>query len=59
MFLYGATKYAMSADNPGGRKQGKDIIIHAIIGGIIFALWAAISVLLNIGTAGSPWGFCP
>jgi hypothetical protein len=38
MFSYGAVKYIYSADDAGGRKQGKTIIIHALIGGIIFSL---------------------
>jgi hypothetical protein len=47
MFTYGGITYLMSVDNPGGRKQGKDICIHAVIGGIIYALWAAIEPLLR------------
>jgi hypothetical protein len=42
MFLYGGVKYTSSADNPGGRNQGKTICIHAMIGGIIWSLWATI-----------------
>ncbi len=38
MFLYGAGKYVYSADDPGGRKQGKEMCIHAIIGGVIITL---------------------
>ncbi len=35
MFIYGGGKYAYSADDPGGRKQGKNIAMHAIIGMVI------------------------
>ncbi len=38
MMVYGAAKYAFSADDPGGRKQGKTIFIHAIIGAVIMGL---------------------
>jgi len=38
MFLYGAGKYVYSADDPGGRKQGKEMCIHAIIGGVIITM---------------------
>ena len=54
MFVYGGAKYAYSADDAGGRKQGKTICIHAIIGGIIFALvWVVLSSL-----QASWWGSC-
>jgi RsiW-degrading membrane proteinase PrsW (M82 family) len=42
MFVYGGVKYIFSADDPGGRKQGKMICIHALIGGIILALALAL-----------------
>ena len=35
VFLYGGAKYAYSADDPGGRKQGKSIAVNALIGFII------------------------
>ncbi len=35
MFLYGAAKFIYSADDPGGRKQGKDVCIAALIAMII------------------------
>jgi hypothetical protein len=38
MFFYGAAKYIFSADDPGGRKAGKNTIIHSIIGGILILL---------------------
>lgn len=38
MFVYGGLVYVYSADNPGGRKKGRDICVHAIIGGIIVVL---------------------
>jgi hypothetical protein len=47
MFLYGGIKYTMSADNPGGRNQGKTICIHAIIAGLIFVIWKTVESLLN------------
>jgi hypothetical protein len=50
MFLYGGVKYVYSADDPGGRKQGKDICVHAVIGGIIILL--AGSILTIIGLTG-------
>jgi hypothetical protein len=46
MFLYGAVKYVYSADDPGGRKQGKDICIHAVIGGMLLLLtWSVLTIL--------------
>jgi RsiW-degrading membrane proteinase PrsW (M82 family) len=42
MFLYGGTKYAYSADDPGGRKTAKNICIHAVIGGILMLLASAL-----------------
>jgi hypothetical protein len=41
-FLYGAAKYAYSADDPGGRKQGKSIAINALIGFLIVAASKAV-----------------
>ena len=38
MFVYGGLQYIFSADDPGGRKSGKNTCIHAIIGGIILAV---------------------
>ncbi len=38
MFIYGGAKYAFSADDPGGRKQGKNIAVNAIIGLLIVAI---------------------
>ena len=38
MFMYGGAKYAFSADDPGGRKQGKMICIHSVVGGILLLL---------------------
>ncbi|MFH0861900.1 MAG: hypothetical protein V1875_02615 [Candidatus Altiarchaeota archaeon] len=50
MFLYGAARYVYSADDPGGRKQGKNIIIHAIIGVLIMGVLVAIvSIMTNLG----------
>ncbi|MFH1054558.1 MAG: hypothetical protein V1744_00530 [Candidatus Altiarchaeota archaeon] len=42
MLVYGAAKYIYSSEDPAGMKQGRDIFIHAIIGGIIMGLLAAI-----------------
>lgn len=47
MFIYGGLKYAFSSDDPGGRKQGKMICIHATIGGILIAVWSAIQSSLS------------
>jgi uncharacterized membrane-anchored protein len=38
MFMYGASKYIYSAEDPGGRKQGKEMCIHALIGAIMLVL---------------------
>jgi hypothetical protein len=38
VFAYGGAKYAYSADDPGGRKQGKNIAINAMIGLIIVVI---------------------
>jgi len=48
MFMYGAAKYAYGADDPGGRKLGKNIIIHAIIGGLILSLIEALMTMFNL-----------
>jgi hypothetical protein len=53
MFAYGAAKYAYSADNPGGRNQGRTICVHALIGGIIFIMWFTVQKLLFSG-----WTLC-
>ncbi len=47
MFTYGAVKYALASDDPGGRKQAKNIMIHAIIAGLIIGiiLWLMDDVL--------------
>jgi len=37
MYLYAGSKYAFSADDPGGRKQAKAIALNALIGLIIVA----------------------
>ncbi|MBD3262144.1 MAG: hypothetical protein GF334_10850 [Candidatus Altiarchaeales archaeon] len=38
MFIYGGVSYVFNADNPGGRKKARDILIHAIIGGVIIVV---------------------
>jgi hypothetical protein len=48
MFVYGGIKYVFSADDPGGRKQGKMICIHSVIGGILIALATAIIAIINL-----------
>ena len=35
MIVYGGTKWMGSGDDPGARKQAKDLIIHAVIGAVI------------------------
>ncbi|MBU0761757.1 MAG: hypothetical protein KKD39_01925 [Candidatus Altiarchaeota archaeon] len=54
MFVYGGIKYAFSADDPGGRKQGKTICIHAVIGAIIMLLVGAVISL--VGATGKMCG---
>ncbi len=55
VFTYGGVKYISSADDPGGRKQGKSILIHAIIGGIIIIIARFV-----VGIVFSGWGDqCP
>ena len=55
MFIYGGAKYAYSADDPGGRKQGKMTCIHAIIGGILLMIAMAIADLATNNIA----AYCP
>ncbi|MFH0861899.1 MAG: hypothetical protein V1875_02610 [Candidatus Altiarchaeota archaeon] len=55
MFIYGAVKYAFSADDPGGRKSGKMTCIHALIGGILIVLFEVIQTLVSL----TWWGTCP
>jgi hypothetical protein len=50
MFLYGAARYAYSADDPGGRKQGKNILIHTLIGSLIIGLIISIIATMGIAT---------
>jgi hypothetical protein len=38
MFVYGAIKYAYTADDPGGRKQAMGICISAIVALIIISI---------------------
>ena len=52
MFVYGGLKYVFSADDPGGRKQGKMTCIHAVIGGIIVVL--ADNIVPLIGASACP-----
>jgi len=61
MFLYGGLKYVFSADDAGGRKQGKTICIAAIIGGILITLAHPFFCLLVNGFPGTFCGVtsCP
>ncbi len=52
MFVYGGIKYTFSADDPGGRKAGKNTCIHAVIGGILVLV--ATSVVDMIGLIACP-----
>jgi len=54
MIIYAAVKYVYSADDPGGRKQAKSIIVNALIGGIILL----IAVPLGKLAVGSNATFC-
>lgn len=56
MFLYGGLQYVYSADNPGGRKKGRDICVHALIGGVLIVLVSAIDTMLS--SAGGTWTHC-
>ncbi|MFH1054556.1 MAG: hypothetical protein V1744_00520 [Candidatus Altiarchaeota archaeon] len=47
MFVYGGAKYAFSADDPGGRKQGKSIAINSLIGLIIVAASRALVMAIS------------
>ena len=49
MLMYGAGKYAFSADDPGGRKQGKTIMIHAIIGALMMSIVVAVVTITGVG----------
>jgi len=46
MFIYGGLKYVFSADDAGGRKQGKMTCIHAVIGGIIIVMATSLTALI-------------
>jgi hypothetical protein len=50
MFVYGGAKYAYSADDPGGRKQGKNIAVNALIGFIIVGAAEAVILAINNNT---------
>jgi len=59
MFIYGGLKYIFSADDPGGRKQGKMIAINATIGGMIYLIWLSVETLLAASTGGVlDWSSC-
>jgi len=50
VFIYGGAKYAHSADDPGGRKQGKSIAVNAIIGFVIIAASRAVVTAISGAT---------
>jgi len=54
MFIYGGLKYVFSADDPGGRKSGKNTCIHAVIGGIIVVVATSITGLLTFSQTCPP-----
>ena len=45
MLFYGATKYAMGGNDPGSRKQGKTIIIHALLA---FVVWETVKIIFGL-----------
>jgi len=47
MITYAGVKYVYSADDPGGRKEAKSIIVNAIIGGILLFIAGALAALVN------------
>lgn len=48
MFLYGGVKYVYSSGDPGGRKQAKSIVIHAVIAGILISVTFYVVGLVGI-----------
>jgi len=42
MCVYGGVQYVYSADDPGGRKKAIQILVQAIVGGIILTVAKAI-----------------
>jgi hypothetical protein len=57
MFVYGAVKYAYSAEDPAGRKQGMSICIHSLVGGIILLMTGRIVQFVFI--VGKIFPVCP
>lgn len=57
VFIYGGAKYAFGADDPGARKQGKNIAINAMIGFIIIA--ASQALIAAIAFSGGAGTICP
>lgn len=49
MLVYGGLRYTFSADDPGGRKQGKNILIHALIGGVLIMIANALLLMITGG----------
>jgi len=55
MITYAGVRYVYSADDPGGRKQAKSMIVNAIIGGILLMIAVALSDLATNNIA----AYCP
>ena len=58
MIIYGGVKYTFSADDPSGRKQGKNIVIFAIIGGVLLMIWTGIKDMLATSITWLDWTSC-
>ncbi|MFH1404206.1 MAG: hypothetical protein ABIH11_08065 [Candidatus Altiarchaeota archaeon] len=50
MFIYGGVKYVYGGDDPGARKSGRNICVHAIIGGILIAIASAVISIIGLGS---------
>jgi len=57
MIVYAGVKYVYSADDPGGRKQAKSIIVNAIIGGVILLI--SVALFRMIASGGWVLKVCP
>ena len=51
MIVYAGLRYVYSADDPGGRKQAKSMIINAIIGGILLIIALPLAKMVINGVA--------
>ncbi|MFH0861897.1 MAG: hypothetical protein V1875_02600 [Candidatus Altiarchaeota archaeon] len=47
MFIYGGIKYVYASDDPGGRKEAKNICIHTLVAGILMVV--AVSAVRLLG----------